>query len=189
MGVPLTRGKPAVAGSPLVAGVETVSDARTEAEVDFEAWVNDYQRPLLAFAQLVAGDRETGEDLLQVALARAYLKWPKISGPGQHPQGYVRRIVVNENASLWRRAWKRRERSTDLLPEPQPVGAAPADTTWALVQALPSRQRTAIALRFYADLSVAETAETMGCSEGAVKTHTSRAIAKLREVLGEGGAR
>ena len=87
MGVPLTRGKPGVAGSPLVAGVETVSDARTEAEVDFEAWVNDYQKPLLAFAQLVAGDRETGEDLLQVALARAYLKWPKISGPGPAPAG------------------------------------------------------------------------------------------------------
>jgi DNA-directed RNA polymerase specialized sigma24 family protein len=79
---------------------------------------------------------------------------------------------VNENASLWRRAWKRRERSTELLPEPRPVDAAPVDTTWALVQALPTRQRTAIALRFYSDLSVAETAETMGCSEGAVKTHT-----------------
>jgi RNA polymerase sigma-70 factor (sigma-E family) len=178
-----------MAGSSLVAGVETLSDTRTDAEVDFAGWVNDYQRPLLAFAQLVAGDRQTGEDLLQVALARAYLKWPKIGGPGQHPQGYVRRIIVNENASLWRRAWKRRERSTELLPEPRPVDAAPVDTTWALVQALPTRQRTAIALRFYSDLSVAETAETMGCSEGAVKTHTSRAIAKLREALAGGGAR
>jgi DNA-directed RNA polymerase specialized sigma24 family protein len=63
-----------MAGSSLVAGVETLSDTRTDAEVDFAGWVNDYQRPLLAFAQLVAGDRQTGEDLLQVALARAYLK-------------------------------------------------------------------------------------------------------------------
>jgi RNA polymerase sigma factor (sigma-70 family) len=56
-----------------------------------------------------------------------------------------------------------------------------------MVQALPSRQRAAVALRFYADLSVTETAEVMGCSVGAVKTHTARALAKLRETLADGG--
>jgi RNA polymerase sigma factor (sigma-70 family) len=55
------------------------------------------------------------------------------------------------------------------------------------VKALPARQRAAVALRFYADLSVTETAEMMGCSVGAVKTHTTRALAKLREALVEDG--
>ena len=57
--------------------------------VDFTAWVADHHRPLLNFAQLVAGDAATGEDLLQIALARAYLKWSKISASGEHPLGYV----------------------------------------------------------------------------------------------------
>jgi RNA polymerase sigma-70 factor (sigma-E family) len=155
--------------------------------VDFTAWVSEYQRPLLAFAQLVAGDWQTGEDLLQTALARAYLKWSKIGASGQHPQSYVRRIIVNENASLWRRAWKRRERSTGAVPESDAVAPTLLDSTWALVQSLPVRQRTAIALRFYADLSVTETADVMGCSEGTVKTHTSRALATLKAALIDGG--
>ena len=162
-----------------------VSRAQTVSE--FSTWVVDYHRPLLAFAQLIAGDAQTGEDLLQTALARAYLKWPKIADAGQHPLGYVRRIIVNENASMWRRAWKRRERSTSSLPESEMVDITSIDTTWALVQALPDRQRAAIALRFYADLTVAETADAMGCSQGAVKTHTSRAIAKLKDALADGG--
>ena len=154
---------------------------------DFTAWVADHHRPLLNFAQLVAGDAATGEDLLQIALARAYLRWSKISASGAHPLGYVRRIIVNENASLWRRAWKRRERSTGSVLEAGTVDPTPIDTTWEIVQALPSRQRAAVALRYYADLSVTETADAMGCSVGAVKTHTSRALAKLREALADGG--
>ena len=56
----------------------------------FLGWVRDYQRPLLGFAQLIAGHPQTGEDLLQTALARAYVKWPKIGAAGQDPVGYVR---------------------------------------------------------------------------------------------------
>jgi RNA polymerase sigma-70 factor (sigma-E family) len=158
-----------------------------ETAAEFSAWVADYQRPLLAFAQLVAGDKQTGEDLLQTALVKAFLKWPKIGRGGQHPLAYVRRIIINENASMWRRAWKRRERSTSSVPESAAAEVIPNDDVWSLVQALPARQRAAIALRFYADLSVAETADAMGCSEGAVKTHTSRAVAKLKDALAAEG--
>jgi RNA polymerase sigma-70 factor (sigma-E family) len=171
-------------GEQLVAPAPKV---RAPAVADFTAWVTDHHRPLLNFAQLVAGDASTGEDLLQIALARAYLKWSKISASGEHPLGYVRRIIVNENASLWRRAWKRRERSTGSIPETAALDPTSIDTTWAMVQELPTRQRTAIALRFYADLSVSETAEVMGCSVGSVKTHTNRALAKLRVALTDGG--
>jgi len=96
--------------------------SRADTASDFSAWVRDYQRSLLGFAQLIAGHPQTGEDLLQTALARAYLKWSKIGAAGQDPVGYVRRIIVNENASLWRHAWKRRERSTAILPEPTEPG-------------------------------------------------------------------
>ena len=156
-----------------------------EAVSEFSGWVADHQRSLLGFAQLVAGDEQTGEDLLQTALARAYLARSKIGAAGQHPVSYVQRTIVNENASMWRRAWKRRERSVPSPPDAALVEPTPIDTTWALVQALPTQQRAAIALRFYADLSVAETADAMGCSQGAVKTHTARAIAKLRGALAE----
>ena len=161
-------------------------ESSAEAASEFSAWVADHHRPLLAFAQLIAGDVQTGEDLLQTALARTYLKWRKVGARGEHPLGYIRRIIVNENASMWRRAWKRRERSTSSPPESQMVDVSPIDTTWALVGGLPAQQRAAIALRFYADLTVAETADAMGCSQGAVKTHTSRAIAKLKSALAEG---
>ena len=115
--------------------------SRDERVADFSAWVRDYQRPLLGFAQLIAGDPQTGEDLLQTALARAYLKWSKIGAAGQDPVGYIRRIIVNENASLWRHAWKRRERSTATLPEPATSDEGSIDLTWSAVQALPTRQR------------------------------------------------
>ena len=66
------------------------SPSPAESTADFSAWVRDYQRPLLGFAQLIAGHPQTGEDLLQTALARAYVKWPKIGAAGQDPVGYVR---------------------------------------------------------------------------------------------------
>lgn len=161
-----------------------VGPAPAEPE-SFTSWVGEHHRALLAFAELISGDVPTSEDLVQIALARAFLKWERLSGPDQEPVAYVRRIIVNENASLWRRAWKRRERPTAELPErsTSPTSSTGSDRTWVAVQMLPLRQRTVIALRFYADLSVADTAVAMGCSTGTVKTHTSRAIAALRTRL------
>ena len=93
--------------------------------------------------------------------------------------------MVNENTSLWRRAWKRREHTTDALPE-RPGGADASngleqrDEMWALVQTLPPKQRAAVVLRYYEDLSEADTANALGCSIGNVKSQTSRALATLR---------
>jgi RNA polymerase sigma-70 factor (sigma-E family) len=142
---------------------------------------------LLAFAELISPDASTAEDLVQIALARVFLKWVRLSRSDQDPLAYARRIVVNENASLWRRAWKRRERPTAELPELLALVASAegSEPTWTAVQELPLRQRTAIALRFYADLSVADTAAAMECSPGTVKTHTFRALTTLRARLGE----
>ena len=176
--------------APRAPGVVELADAAGARSMDrplqrdFGDWVEEHQRALLGFAQLVSGNRHTAEDLVQVALTRAYARWPRLGRGDQHPEAYVRRIIVNEHTSLWRRPWKRRELASDALPDrPAPDGDPQPDSTWALVQALPARQRAAIALRFYADLSVADTAALMGCSTGSVKSHTSRAIARLRGVL------
>jgi RNA polymerase sigma-70 factor (sigma-E family) len=138
--------------------------------------------PLLRTAYLLCGDRATAEDLVQTAFAKLYLSWDKVRDTGAL-DGYTRRIVVNENNSLWRRAWKRREHSTDDLPESavldeydDGMGAA----LWQHVQTLPPRQRTVVVLRYYEELSEAETAEALGISVGTVKSQTSRALAALR---------
>ena len=140
------------------------------------------QASLLRTAYLLCGDRATAEDLVQTAFAKLYLSWDKVRSR-ESLDGYVRRIVVNENNSLWRRAWKRREQSTDDLPEAavldeydDGVGAA----LWQHVQTLPPKQRSVVVLRYYEELSEAETAEALGISVGTVKSQASRALAALR---------
>jgi RNA polymerase sigma-70 factor (sigma-E family) len=149
---------------------------------EFSSYMAARQASLLRTAYLLTGDRATAEDLTQTAFAKLYLSWDKVRDAGAL-DGYVRRILVNENNSLWRRAWKRREHSTDDLPEApvhdeydDGVGAA----LWAHVQTLPPKQRSVVVLRYYEELSEAETAAALGISVGTVKSQASRAIAGLR---------
>jgi RNA polymerase sigma factor (sigma-70 family) len=96
----------------------------------------------------------------------------------------VRRILVNEHNSLWRRAWKRRETTTDELPDRphhDDLDHGTGSALWDLVQTLPTRARAVVVLRYYEELSEAETAETLGISVGTVKSQASRALAALRD--------
>ncbi|MBS2939263.1 SigE family RNA polymerase sigma factor [Nocardioides sp. J2M5] len=164
---------------------------KTEAEVprgsdkdaDFSAYMAARQAALYRTAYLLSGDHAGAEDLLQNAFAKLYLSWDKVRDHAAL-DGYVRRVMVNEHNSLWRRAWKRREHSTDRLPE------AGADDTyddglggelWAFVQTLPPKQRSVVVLRYYEQLSEAEIADVMGISTGTVKSQASRALAALRD--------
>ena len=141
------------------------------------------QASLLRTAYLLTGDRHTAEDLVQTAFAKLYLSWDKVQSRDSI-DGYVRRILVNEHNSLWRRAWKRREHATDELPEGHHLdhydGGARREL-WELVQTLPRRARAVVVLRYYEELSEAETADALGISVGTVKSQTSRALAALRE--------
>ncbi|MEQ4207032.1 SigE family RNA polymerase sigma factor [Actinopolymorpha sp. B9G3] len=153
---------------------------------EFSAYVAARHHALVRTAFLLTGDHHTAEDLAQTALARTYLAWERIRDKGSL-DAYVRRVMVNEHTTWWRRAWRRRERSTDNVPEREvwsPPDMGERAEVWTLVCSLPPRQRAAVVLRYYEDLSEAETAQALGCSVGTVKSQTSRAIATLRERLG-----
>ncbi len=179
---------------------EQVPTATAEGrDAAFSRYVASRQHALLRTAVLLTGDLHSGEDLLQTALSRLYLAWHRIERQ-EALDAYVRRIMVNQNTAWWRRTWRRRETTVDpadLVPDQRRGGprdaerAGPEATVvertalWQAVQTLPPRQRATIVLRFYEDLSEAQTAEVMACSVGTVKAATSRALAKLRPLMAE----
>jgi RNA polymerase sigma-70 factor (sigma-E family) len=146
----------------------------------FEDFVVARGGALSRTAFLLTGDHHTAEDLVQSALAKAALRWRQIIDGGE-PEAYVRRIMVNERISWWRR---RTPQPVERLPE----RAGPDEPheiveRLALGQALNTltvRQRTVVVLRFYEDLSEAETAAAMGCSVGTVKSQIHVALNNLR---------
>ncbi len=158
-----------------------MSDRTRDAE--FSAYMAARQPALLRTAYLLSGDRATAEDLVQTALAKLYLSWDKVH-TRDSVDGYVRRILVNENNSLWRRAWKRTEVTTELVPDhavPDDYDDGRSAAVWELVKSLPRKQRAVVVLRYYEQLSEAEIAHTLGISTGTVKSQASRALAALRD--------
>ena len=159
-------------------------DSRAARDADFAAYLQARHASVLRTAYLLTGDRHTAEDLVQTAFAKLYLSWDRVRDQGSM-DGYLRRILVNENNSLWRRGWKKREHATDEVPEPTPHVDEHDDgrssALWDLVQTLPKKARAVLVLRYYEELSEAETAEVLGISVGTVKSQTSRALAALRE--------
>jgi RNA polymerase sigma-70 factor (sigma-E family) len=142
---------------------------------------------LLRTAVLLAGSQEDGEDLLQAALERVFRHWRTIRGD---PEGYLRRTLYHLATDGWRRkrAWRAR---LGLLgrPETQPDGTDAIDNRdqlLRLLRELPPRQRTAIVVRYWEELTEAQAAQAMGCSTGAVKSATSRGMRRLRELSGLG---
>ena len=159
----------------------------TDRDADFTAYLQARQGSLLRTAYLLSGDRHQAEDLVQTAFAKLYLAWDRVRDR-ESVDAYVRRILVNEHNSLWRRAWKRNERPTEVLPEAATVDEYDDGTSselWASVQTLPRKARAVLVLRYYEQLTEAETAEVLGISIGTVKSQTSRALATLRDRIRE----
>jgi RNA polymerase sigma-70 factor (sigma-E family) len=174
----------AATGAPT--GALAMASRTTDQDADFAAYLAARQASLLRTAYLLTGNRHDAEDLAQTAFAKLYLSWDKVRDLGSI-DGYVRRILVNEHNSLWRRAWKRREHPQDhgvLDRVDEPVhdeyDEGRSSALWDLVQTLPRKARAVVVLRFYEEMSEAETAEALGISVGTVKSQTSRALATLR---------
>jgi RNA polymerase sigma-70 factor (sigma-E family) len=154
-------------------------------DAEFTDFVADHGRQLLRTACLVTGEPHLGEDLLQTALAKAYGSWDKVSR-ADHPVAYVRRLMINAHLS-----WVRRLASTEQVLETLPdVGTADHQSAHAetdelrrALLGLSLRVRTAVVLRFFEDLSEADTAQLMGCSRSTVNNHVTRGLAALRVLL------
>jgi RNA polymerase sigma-70 factor (sigma-E family) len=144
----------------------------------FDDFARGRMRELLRFAHVLTGDADRAADLVQDALERTLMAWPRILRKDD-PEAYVRRAIVNRHVSVWRRL--RRERLVAETPDQPYDDAAGRDADlWAALATLPPRQRAVLVLRYYEDMSEADCAEVMGCSVGTVKSQAWKAIARLR---------
>jgi len=164
-------------------GTAATRAPRRDRDTEFAEYMSARQPSLLRTAYLLTGNRHTAEDLVQASLVKLYLSWDRVQSSGSL-DAYTRRIMVNENNSLWRRGWARRESTVGEVPESSGTwdrhDHGEKSAIWSFVQTLPKKQRAVIVLRFYEELSMAEVAEILGISIGTVKSQSSRALASLR---------
>jgi RNA polymerase sigma-70 factor (sigma-E family) len=152
---------------------------------ELERFLTERGERLLQAAVLLGGSREAGEDLLQGALERMLRHWRRIEGD---PEGYLRRTLHNLATDGWRRQHTRRNLVRRLGPATKAASTdltAEVDLRDALVRLLAKlapRQRSVIVLRYWEQLSEAETADVLGCSAGTVKSAASRGLARMREL-------
>ncbi len=135
---------------------------------------------------LQTGDPDDAEDLAQEAMARMWSRWPQVSTM-ERREGWVFRVAFNLASSRRRRRAAGR-RATDRLVPVAESRSEPFDARLDLrgaLDSLPARQRSAVVLRHYVGMSVAESAEALGCAQGTVKSLTSQGLASLRGALGE----
>lgn len=158
--------------------------SRAPSDSEFAAFVHAVWPRLYRTAYLILGDHALAEDLVQTALAKTYASWHRIREESA-AFGYARTTVIHTAGAWFRRKSWRNELVTYRLPE-RAYDEDPADRpdVIAALRHLPPRQRAVIVLRFYEDQSVAQTAESLGCSVGTVKSQTSDALARLRTLLG-----
>src|SRR6185312_9651337 len=153
----------------------------------FEEYVTAHGAALVRFARFMAGDEHRAEDLVQDVLARAYLRWDRITR-ADDPDVYVRQAIVNAARSWWRRRSNREWPVGDPLdrdlnraaPGEVATEAVERDALWRRIQRLPQRQRAVLVLRYYEDLDDLTIGQILGCSQATVRIHAMRALNTLR---------
>lgn len=154
--------------------------------VDFDDFYAEHARRTVAVAYALTGDWGAAEDLTQEAFLAASRRWTEIRDY-EDPGAWVRRLVTNRSVSRWRRLVRESAAVARLSRRISDVAADPelADPEfWVAVHALPPQQARAVVLHYVDDRSVEDIAAVLGCSEGSVKTHLSRARHTLAERLG-----
>ncbi|MFF2268124.1 SigE family RNA polymerase sigma factor [Cellulosimicrobium cellulans] len=160
---------------------------RTQRDEEFTAFMVDAQPALSRTAWLLCGDVHRAEELVQHALVRTYVAWPR-AREGE-PLAYARRVLANARIDHWRK--HRREHLTEpgrLPPGEQPSAARGQAERDALVRALgqlSAQRRRVVVLRYLLDLPERQVADELGLSLGAVKSAASRGVAHLRQILAE----
>lgn len=156
---------------------------RDEVPDGFAEFVAARSGALLRAAWLLTGEQAAAEDLLQTALAEVWPRWGRISS-GQSPEAYVRRVLLSTFLSGRRRRWRGEVPSASLPEAPDGADlagrAGARDAVRRALARLSPQQRAVVVLRYLEDLSVEETARTLGCSTGTVKVQAGRALAVLR---------
>jgi RNA polymerase sigma-70 factor (sigma-E family) len=168
-----------------------MGDRKEARDTEFQSFVTGRWPRLMRTAFLLTGEQHAAEDLVQSTLERVYVAWRKV-GSADDPEAYVRRVMVNAHARRHRRRLKEYLAPKDdsgLVREEPDSGdrIAQADDRNELLKALaqlPPRQREAVVLRYWEDLTETQTAEAMRCSVGAVKSNAAKGIAKLRAIPG-----
>jgi RNA polymerase sigma-70 factor (sigma-E family) len=156
-----------------------------ESERRFTEWALSRVGRLHRTAFLLCGDWHLAEDLVQECLTQTATHWRRIEGVGE-PDAYVRRILVNQARSRLRRRSSHEAPSAWLAEVAVGDGSAHRAERAELLAALallPPRRRAAVVMRYFEQLTEAETADALGCSVGTVKSQTSRALVELRRTL------
>ena len=161
------------------------SVSKADHDSSFTQYAESALPRLRPIAYLLCRDWHRADDLVQTSAVKLYVHWDRALHIG-NLDGYLRTILVNtyieEQRSTW---WKRITVHHDRAPDPAAPEqdlAGSLDLRKALA-AIPARQRATLVLRFYCELSVEETAQTLGCSTGTVKSQTSRGLANLRRAM------
>ena len=162
--------------------------------VAFTEFVAARSASLFRTAYLMVGERDLAHDLVQEALTKTYVAWPRLRDVSK-ADAYTRKAITTTYISWWRRKSWSAERPRDDVPDAladtrdQHARAVDRAWMWAELQKLPPRQRAAIVLRYYEDLTEAQTAEVMDCAVGTVKSQVSQGLRRLREQLGADAGR
>ena len=155
-------------------------------EVGFAGFVREHTPALLRTAYLMTGSSQAAEELVQDTFVRLYPKWDKVAA-ADVPIAYVRRSMTNGYVNHQRRASRREyayEEVPERLDERDAFGQlADRDQIWAGLKSLPDRQRAALVLRFFEDLSDEEAAAALDCRVGTIRSLVSRGLSTLREQM------
>jgi RNA polymerase sigma-70 factor (sigma-E family) len=166
--------------------ITTPARSGDDRDAAFTAFVRARGTALARSAFLIVGDLSRSEDVLQTALAETYLRWHRLRR-AEAAEAYVRQAIITANAAWWRRR-SNSELPQVTLPDRVIADAAPSiierHTLMEALRQLSPRQRAVIVLRYFDDLTERETARMLGCSAGSVKKHASRALDRLRVLLG-----